>query len=150
MRARCPSSTIITFPTLGTRAGVCAESPAGSNRPPGHVRASPRGSAPQRPPLLDGGIPLRIDRRGPGGGAEERLPPGRVLHRFGRVSIVSPDPDAAGADIPREPEEVGSDDLDETERLGLAALRLRESVAHVAETLEPRLSPRLALTPAGR
>lgn len=37
------------------------------------------------------------------------------------------------------------DTLDEGE-----TLRLRESVAHVAETLEPRLSPRLALTPAGR
>jgi hypothetical protein len=68
-------------------------------------------------------------------GAEERLPTGRVLHRFGRVSIISPDPDAAGADIPREPEEVGSDDLDETERLGLAALRLRESDEYRAAKL---------------
>lgn len=35
------------------------------------------------------------------------------------------------------------DTLDEGE-----TLRLRESVAHIAETLDPRLSPRLALTPA--
>jgi hypothetical protein len=59
-------------------------------------------------------------------GAQLERPPARILHRFGRVSIVSPDPDAGGADVPRPPEEV-ADDLDETERLGLAALRLRES-----------------------
>ena len=55
---------------------------------------------------------------------EAGRPPGRVLHRFGRVSIVSPEP---GMAAPRAPEELAPDDLDETERLGLAALRLRES-----------------------
>ena len=69
------------------------------------------------------------------GGAEERRPPGRVLHRFGRVSIVSPGPEATGADVPRAPEEIAGDDLDETERLGLAALRLRESDEYRAAKL---------------
>ena len=51
------------------------------------------------------------------------------------MSIVSPDPEAAGADVPRAPEEVAGDDLDETERLGLAALRLRESDEYRAAKL---------------
>jgi hypothetical protein len=59
-------------------------------------------------------------------GAAERRPPGRVLHRFGRVSIVAPEPGTAATATPVAPDEI-DDDLDETERLGLAALRLRES-----------------------
>ena len=54
------------------------------------------------------------------GGAEELRPPGRVLHRFGRVSIVSPTLKRPERMF-RAPEEVAGDDLDETERLGLAA-----------------------------
>ncbi len=59
------------------------------------------------------------------GGAEEPRPPGRVLHRFGRLSIVAP---TVAGSIPRAPDEaIQPDELDETERLGLAALQLRES-----------------------
>ena len=59
------------------------------------------------------------------GGAEEPRPPGRVLHRFGRLSIVAPT--VAGSIPPAPDEAIQPDELDETERLGLAALQLRES-----------------------
>jgi hypothetical protein len=70
-------------------------------------------------------------------GAEERRPAGRVLHRFGRVNIVSLSPDAPGGSIPREADELiaAEGDLDEVERLGLAALRLRESDEYRAAKL---------------
>ena len=51
------------------------------------------------------------------GGAEAVLPAASCI----ASDASSPDPEAAGADVPRAPEEVAGDDLDETERLGLAA-----------------------------
>jgi len=66
-----------------------------------------------------------------GGPAAEALAPespARAIHRYGRVSILAVPEDAAAAAVLAAPDlSESAEGLDEVERLGLAALRLRES-----------------------
>jgi hypothetical protein len=55
---------------------------------------------------------------------------GRVIHRYGRLAILALPDEAAAGELPGEIEAPAG--LDEVERLGLAALRLRESDAYRA------------------
>jgi hypothetical protein len=64
---------------------------------------------------------------------EDERRPGHLLHRYGRVTILSVPDEAAVAGIPGAAELATRErDLDEVERLGLAALRLRESAEYRA------------------
>ena len=61
---------------------------------------------------------------------------GHTIHRYGRVSVVT---SPAGAAAPPAPEPGDADGLTEVERLGLGALRLRESAGYrAAKSRRPR------------
>jgi hypothetical protein len=68
------------------------------------------------------------DRASPPAAALTRQTPGRTIHRYGRVSVIAEPDQATTGPVPGASELAESPTgLNEIERLGLAALRLRES-----------------------
>jgi hypothetical protein len=80
------------------------------------------------------------DRATPPAAALARQAPGRTIHRYGRVSVLAEPEQAAPAPVPGASELPGSPTgLNEVERLGLTALRLRESEEYrAAKANRPR------------